>query len=455
MPASMETMASMPEAGKGIFVVGLAYGDEGKGKVVQHKVTRLNQPRNPKLRKRVMRAKGGSNAGHTVVLENGTPFDLHQIPCGIVNPDTRNLIGPGVFLDTTRLKGEIEKLNSKGVEVTPENLAVSGLASLVLPHHLLEDAAREKGSGAQGSTKAGIAFVARDIALRTDLRAEAIKEGNEDLLYRSAYDNIVNSPLLDVGKSEAYSLARDYVGTSMNFEPFITDTVAEMYDYSNQGGVFVMEGVQGFGLDLKYGKHPFVTSSSTTVAGLLEGSGLNHSHVGWVTGVAKAFPSKVGGGPFVAEITDEEILNALRGEPGAPDYEAGVTTGRMRQLGWFDGVMTNRAIQQNNVDGLAITKFDKITKLAELGAKYGFVVSYVLPNGSNTDTFPSSAEVLYGSEPQFEWFEPWEGDISGVRSYRNLPKAGKKIIEFTEDYFGKPVEIIGTGPRADQIIVRN
>lgn len=444
------------EPGKGIFIVGLGYGDEGKGKIVQYKADHLSAPgiNQTSRRKLVKRSRGGSNAGHTVVTEDGIPFDLHQVPCGIVNPNTRNHMDPGVYLDTKKLEEEIAKLRNKGVAVNPDNLAISGLASLVLPHHILEDAAREKGSAAQGSTKAGIAFVARDEALRTDIRAEAIKENNEDLIYRTAYDNMVNSTLLDISKREAYRLAHEYVEKSMQFEPYIADTVAETYGYISDGGVFVVEGVQGFGLDKKYGKHPYVTSSSTTVAGLLEGSGLNHTHVGWVTGVTKAFPSKVGGGPFVAEIDDPVLLDLLRGEEGAPDYEAGVTTGRLRQIGWLDGVMLKRAIVQNGINEIALTKFDKIPLLGKLGMKYQFVTRYVKEDGSSTDIFPGSADVLYKCQPEMEEFDPWEGDISNIRSYRRLPRQAKAIVDFAENYLDVPINVIGTGPRSDQIIIR-
>ncbi|HEX5796774.1 MAG TPA: adenylosuccinate synthetase [Candidatus Saccharimonadales bacterium] len=398
--------------GKATFIVGLQYGDEGKGKIVDYLAEKSDV---------VIRGNGGANAGHTIVQKDGQALALHQIPSGIVYKDVLNIIGNGCFLDPLRLTAEIVEAESKGIKVSSENLKISKSAHLVLPVHKQKDEKREKGGHSQGSTKSGIAFVAADKYLREGIRAEAIGE--------STKDDLVKLGGAEFGEA-AYAIANH-----------LCDSVQLIQDSISSGKKILVEGAQAFGLDINHGKYPYVTSSDTTVSGLLSGSGLNHKQVGKVIGVAKAIPSKVGGGPFVTKIQDENIAAKSRGQKGKVDSEFGATTGREREVGYLDLVVLKRAVEVNGVDEIALTKFDCLKRH---GKTTMVAVAYEF-KGKKITSPPSSGVELYECSPVYEELPTWTDNDS--------PEA-KKYLKFIEDYLKVPVTMLGTGPNRKDLIVR-
>lgn len=397
-------------------VVGLQYGDEGKGKIVDYLAEKSDI---------IVRANGGANAGHTIVRASGEKLALHQIPSGIVYPDKDNIIASGCFLDPVKLVEEIEDARDKGVKVSPENLWISNNVHIVLPIHKEQDAAREKGKDAQATTKSGIAFVAADKALRKGIRGEQVILMSQTELEKLG------------GKEFAESVDK--------IKRYFNETVSYLHSKVEDGNDILLEGAQAFGLDINYGKYPYVTSSDTTVSGLLSGSGLNYRQLDRVVGVAKAIPSKVGGGVFMTRITDEKLGAKLRGEKGKVDSEYGATTGREREVGYLDLVALRGAVKINGVSELVLTKFDCVNRY---GAKTKVAVDYKWQEGTATerDIQPTSDLWLKTAEPIYKEFGTWNDPYS---------KEAKTYIKFIEDYLGVPVTMLGTGPNRQDLIIRS
>jgi adenylosuccinate synthase len=398
--------------GKTTFVVGLQYGDEGKGKIVDYLAEKSEV---------VIRGNGGANAGHTIVLKDGQALALHQIPSGIAYDNTLNIIGNGCFLDPVQLMAEILDAESKGLVISPDNLKISKTAHLVLPIHKQKDEEREKGVRGQGSTKSGIAFVAADKALREGIRAEVIEESTKEDLAKLGGEEFGDA---------AFKLANH-----------LCDSVALIQQAISDKKKVLVEGAQAFGLDVNHGKYPYSTSSDTTVSGLMSGTGINYKQVGRVIGVAKATPSKVGGGPFVTIIKDEKIAAQTRGEKGKVDSEFGATTGREREVGYLDLVALKRAVEINGIDEIALTKFDCVNRH---GATTKVAVAYMF-KGKKVTNPPSSGVELYECEPVYQELPTWQDNSS--------PEANK-FIKFIEDYLGVPVTMIGVGPNRNDLVIR-
>lgn len=415
--------------GKATFVVGLQYGDEGKGKIVD-RLAEVNDV--------VVRGNGGANAGHTIVLPNGKSLALHQIPSGIAYKNTLNIIGNGCFVDPVKLIAEIKDAEAKGIKITQDNLAISSTAHLVLPVHKLQDSLREGGTQAQGSTKAGIAFVAADKALRAGVRCEVILSASEKSLYDLAYKGLVEFGL---AKAEAKTQASEFALAAITISELIKDSVVLLQEQISQDKNVLVEGAQAFGLDINHGKYPFTTSSDTTVAGLMSGTGINYKQVSRVIGVAKAIPSKVGGGTFVTAIQDEAVAEKTRGEKGKVDSEFGATTGREREVGYLDLVALKRAVEVNGVDEIALTKFDCVSRH---GDTTKVAVAYEL-NGKEITTPPSANEELAKCKPVYKDLPTWQDDASAE---------AENYIKFIEDYLGVPITMVGNGPERAQLILR-
>jgi adenylosuccinate synthase len=397
---------------KATFVVGLQYGDEGKGKIVDHLAETYDV---------VVRGNGGANAGHTIVLKNGQALALHQIPSGIVYKNTLNIIGNGCFVDPIKLVGEIEDAKSKGINISPKSLLISEAAHLVLPIHKQRDAERESGDKGQGSTKAGIAFTAADKFLRVGIRAEIIEHSSLEELSEIA--------------------GKEFAECAVRLKDYLCDSVELIQQLLASGKKVLAEGAQAFGLDINHGKYPFVTSADTTVAGLMSGTGINYKQVGRVIGVAKATPSKVGGGPFVTIIKDEKIAGQTRGEKGKVDSEFGATTGREREVGYLDLVALKRAVEVNGVDEIALTKFDCVNRH---GGTTKIAVAYEL-NGEKITSPPSSGAELYECKPTYKEFSTWQDDNSAE---------AENYLKFIEDYLKVTITMVGNGPKRDQLIIR-
>ncbi|MGH7192986.1 MAG: adenylosuccinate synthetase [Candidatus Saccharimonadales bacterium] len=423
-------------------VVGLQRGDEGKGRFVDSVAGEYAI---------VARGNGGANAGHTVVPEGLEPLALHQVPSGIAYPDKLNVIGGGVYLDPRLLVSEIGYIRKAGLQVSAKNLAVSSTAQLVMPHHVGFDALREGGDKPQGSTKTGIAYVASDKYLRQGVRLESIV--TPKVLMELAIEGLVRlNEQLPAGdrrtRSEMEAEARAWVEAAESLGEYMAETVEIINDSLGAGKKVLAEGAQGYWLDINNGMYPAVTSSSTTVAGLLDGLGVSAKHLGKVTGVAKAVKSHVGGGPMVTEIEDKALEDRIRGPLGQTDSEYGATTKRPRRIGYPDLVELRNAVRGDGVDEVAFSKLDHVPRYGE---ELKVAISYTYEGAEHT-TAPASAAALEACRPNYRKCVNWSEDISSIRDYGELPAAARDFVELFESELGVPITRIGVGPGRDQII---
>jgi len=425
-------------------IIGLQRGDEGKGRFVDLAATDYEI---------IARANGGANAGHTVVPKAGSKLALHQVPSGVAYPGKLNIISNGIYLDPVRLLAEMATIREAGLDVSPQNLKISDAAHLVLPHHILLDELREDSSEAQGSTRAGIAFVAADKYLRAGVRLESIREPKA--LLQRVIDGLqkVNArqPKAKQLSSEAIQqAAAGWLKAVQTIEPYMADTAQLVNDCLDSGKHVLAEGAQAFWLDVNHGMYPAVTSSSTTVTGLLDGLGVAPKYLGKVTGIVKAVKSHVGGGPLVTEITDEKLATAVRGPLGKTDSEYGVTTQRPRRIGFPDLVELRNAIRVNGVDELVISKLDHVPRY---GVQVPIATSYNYLS-EQRQTAPSSALALADCTPNYQQLPTWQSDISTVRKFSDLPPEAQAFIQLHEDELGVKVTKVGVGPERSQVILR-
>jgi adenylosuccinate synthase len=425
-------------------IIGGQRGDEGKGRFVDLLANNYSI---------IARGNGGSNAGHTVVPASMQPIALHQIPSGIAYPDKLNIIGNGVYVDPRRLASEIKALREAGMKITTKNLLVSDTAHLVMPHHLALDALREGSSKAQGSTQSGIAYVAGDKYLREGLRLESVADPK--LLFEHAYNALAElnekQPKADQRSlADIKSEIEDWVEATTNLQTYMADTVDVINSRLEAGESVLGEGAQAFWLDINHGMYPSVTSSSTTVNGLLDGLGVSAKHLSKVSLVVKSVKSHVGGGPFVTEITDEKLAAKIRGDSGVVDSEYGATTKRPRRIGYPDIVELKNAIRVNGADEIFLSKLDHLPRY---GSSVKVATGYKF-NGVQRAIAPSSAAALYNCSPVYKEMETWDGSISDVRKYSDLPKAAVAFVELFEKELKLPVTQVGVGAERNQVITR-
>ncbi len=425
-------------------VVGLQRGDEGKGRFVDLVA---------KDYAIIARGNGGSNAGHTVMPDTLEPLALHQVPSGISRPGKLNVIGNGVYVDPRRLVDELADVRAAGFKVSPENLLISDAAHLVLPHHIGLDGLRENSLKAQGSTRSGIAYVAADKYLREGVRLEnawlpkILRERATDGL-RSLNEQLPASKRKS--PVEINEIVEHWLETVETLKPYLADTVEIINNKLNEGEAVLAEGAQAFWLDVNHGMYPSVTSSSTTVAGLLDGLGVSAKHLGKITGVAKSVKSHVGSGPFVTEITDETLANNVRGSFGLADSEYGATTSRPRRIGYPDLVELRNAIRINGIDELALSKLDHVPRY---GKTVKAATSYTY-KGQERLTAPTSALALAECTPNYKTYPTWTHDISEMHDFANLPPEAAAFVKMFEDELKIPVTKIGVGPSRSQVIQR-
>lgn len=417
-------------------VIGLQRGDEGKGRFVDLMAVDYQV---------IARGNGGANAGHTVVPEGIEPIALHQIPSGIAYPDKLNIMGNGMYIDPVKLKAELQDVRDHGLKISPKNLAISDTAHLVMPHHILRDELREAGGSAQGSTKSGIAYVASEKYEREGMRVEQLSGEREDIKAR------ILAALVGVaGKTDPdfEKLADEWLDAAEEMKPYITDTVALIHERIAAGDKVLAEGAQAHWLDINHGMYPAVTSSSTTVAGLLDGLGISAHMIGTVSGVAKAIKSHVGGGPFVTEILDEETSTKIRGPKDKVDSEYGSTTKRPRRIGHFDLVELKNAIEINGVTELIISKMDMVNLYGET---MQVATSYTV-DGAKVDRAPSSALRLENAEANYQEFATWE-NISDLRDAKDLPDEAITFVKAVEKQLNVKVGKLGVGPEREQVVI--
>ncbi|HEY8522073.1 MAG TPA: adenylosuccinate synthase [Gammaproteobacteria bacterium] len=424
--------------GKNVVVLGTQWGDEGKGAVVDVLAERAHA---------VARFQGGHNAGHTLVID-GTKTVLHLIPSGILREGVVCLIGHGVVVSLDALTSEIDALKARGIPVE-ERLRVSAACPLILSSHVALDRARERASGAAaiGTTGRGIGPAYEDKAARRAVRVsdlfmpDALRAKVERLLdlHNFLLERYYGAQPVDVAR-ELDNLAR----LGERVKPLVADVTQTLHDLVAAGRSVLFEGAQGVLLDIDSGTYPFVTSSNTTVGGALTGMGVGPRAIDYVLGIAKAYTTRVGGGPFPTELSDEVGRHLAR-----VGVEFGATTGRPRRCGWFDAVAVKRAARTNGITGLCLTKLDVLDGLEELK----ICVAYRL-DGREIDTPPLLMERLGECEPVYETMPGWTSSTEGITAHDRLPAEARSYLRRIETLVGVPIDLISTGPARDAVIVR-
>ena len=422
---------------RNVVVIGTQWGDEGKGKIVDWLTDRAQG---------VVRFQGGHNAGHTLVIA-GKKTVLHLIPSGILRGSVECYIGNGVVLSPQALVQEMDELEAAGVPVAAK-LKISEACPLILPHHAALDHAREAAKGAQkiGTTGRGIGPAYEDKVARRAIRLQDLlkpvrfAQKLQELLdfHNFVLEKFYKQPKVDFQKTLDESLA-----LAPRLAPLVADVPRGLYEANRAGKNLLFEGAQGSLLDIDHGTYPFVTSSNCVSGAAAAGAGIGPHQLHYVLGITKAYTTRVGGGPFPTELSDDvgELLRQ-RGQ------EFGATTGRPRRTGWFDAAALKRSIQLNGVSGLCITKLDVLDGVEAVKICVGYEVE-----GRMSDILPVGAEELERCVPVYEELPGWQQSTVGVKRYNGLPTPARAYLQRIEELCGVPVDLISTGPDREETIV--
>jgi adenylosuccinate synthase len=420
-----------------VAVIGAQWGDEGKGKIVDWLSERADV---------VVRFQGGHNAGHTLVIGNQT-FKLSLLPSGVVRPGKLGIIGNGVVVDPWALTDEIERLRKQGVAVSPENLRIAENATLILPLHSELDVMREAaaGEGKIGTTGRGIGPAYEDKVGRRSIRVQDLK--NLSTLGPKVDRILVHHNALrrGLGKAEIdkSTLMAELTEIAPKILPYM-DVTWDLLDRERRAGKRILfEGAQGALLDIDHGTYPFVTSSNTVAAQAAIGSGVGPSAIGNVLGIAKAYTTRVGAGPFPTELTDE--IGERLGERG---HEFGVVTGRKRRCGWFDACLVRQTIKVSGISGIALTKLDVLDGFDTLQVCVGYHL-----DGEAINRLPAGHNAQARLEPIYQAFEGWTQSTRGARSWTELPAQAVKYVRTIEELIECPVTLLSTSPERDDTIL--
>ncbi len=420
-------------------VLGLQWGDEGKGKVIDQLAESTDV---------VVRCQGGANAGHTVVV-GGRKTVLHLLPSGILHERATCIIGNGVVVEPKALADELDELSAGGADVA-SRLLISDRAQLVLPCHKALDAAYEqaKGKGKVGTTMRGIGPAYMDKMARTGLRAGDLADPAwiDRLRAHLVAQNRIIAALggRPVEVEQAIITLRPYL---KRMAPLVADTTAWLHRAAAANKTMMFEGAQGVLLDIDHGTYPYVTSSNTGVGGVITGSGLSHRQLGEVIGVVKAYTTRVGGGPFPVELANE--TGGKGDEIRRRGGEFGATTGRPRRCGWLDLAAVGFACRLNGVDSIALTKLDILDPETVLPV----CVAYEL-DGKRLDGVPANLNELARVKPIYETLPGWQASTVGVQRWQDLPAKARDYVAFIEKTLGVPVKWIGTGPGREATVCR-
>ena len=422
-----------------VVLIGAQWGDEGKGKATDVLGDRVGY---------VVRYQGGNNAGHTVVTPDGEKYALHLIPSGILTPGCTPVIGNGVVIDPGVLLAELGGLEERGVDTS--RLVISADAHLIMPHHRALDRVTERhlGKARIGTTGRGIGPAYGDKVARIGIRIQdlldpgifrakleaALREKNQVLV------KVYNRKAVDVNE-----VVEEYLGYGETLAPRIVDTRLLLADALDRGEWVLLEGSQGTLLDVDHGTYPFVTSSSPTAGGAAVGSGIGPTRISRVVGILKAYTTRVGSGPFPTELNDEwgEFLRKHGGE-------VGVTTGRDRRCGWFDAVIARYACRVNGITDFFLTKLDVLTGMDEVP----ICVAYDI-DGTRYDEMPMTQTAFHHARPVYEQMPGWWEDISGCRTFADLPTNARAYVDRLEELAGAPMSVLGVGPGRDQNVLVN
>ena len=421
-----------------VVVVGAQWGDEGKGKIVDWLSIGADV---------VVRYQGGHNAGHTLVIGDKV-FKLALLPSGIVRPGKLSVIGNGVVLDPYHLAGEIEKLRGQGVAISPANLKIAENVPLILSLHRDLDAHRENMDGVGvkiGTTKRGIGPAYEDKVGRRAIRLMDLSEPDslDERIMRllSHHDPLWRG--LGLTPPKAADIKRELMEIAPKVLPYMVPTHMLLDAERRAGKRILFEGAQGVWLDVDHGTYPFVTSSNTVASNAATGVGLGPRAIGYVLGIAKAYTTRVGGGPFPTELDD--ATGRLIGERG---QEFGTNTGRPRRCGWFDAVLARQSVIVSGIDGLALTKLDILDgfETIKIGTHYEL-------DGKIIDYVPASQGAQARIKPVYETIEGWQGTTRGARSWADLPAQAIKYVRRIEELVGAPVALLSTSPQRDDTIL--
>ncbi|MCW6112250.1 adenylosuccinate synthase [Clostridium sporogenes] len=420
------------------IVLGAQWGDEGKGKMTDYLAENADV---------VVRFQGGNNAGHTVVVGE-KEYKLHLIPSGILYNDKLNVIGNGVVLDPKALFEEISYLESLGVDIKPDRLIISDRAHVIMPYHRVLDGIKERARGNKdiGTTGKGIGPSYTDKMERSGIRVCDLihKEVLEEILKETL--EIKNKIITEVFGGEALDyneIYNEYLGYAEKLRPFVKDISVIVNKKIKEGKEVLFEGAQGTLLDIDYGTYPYVTSSSTIAGGVCIGAGVGPTAITNAVGIAKAYTTRVGKGPFPTELLDK-TGDWIR-EKG---HEFGVTTGRARRCGWLDLVILKTSARVSGLTSFAVTKIDTLAGLDTLKVCTGYIL-----NGEIIDYVPASLEDLAKCEPIYEEFEGWDDSIANARCYEDLPENAVKYLKKIEDFTETKVSIVSVGPKRDQTMM--
>ncbi|KJG12225.1 adenylosuccinate synthetase [Photobacterium iliopiscarium] len=428
-----------------VVVLGTQWGDEGKGKIVDL----LTEDA-----KYVVRYQGGHNAGHTLVID-GEKTVLHLIPSGILRDNVKCIIGNGVVLSPDALMNEMGPLEARGIPVR-ERLFLSEACPLILPYHIALDQAREaaRGKKAIGTTGRGIGPAYEDKVARRGLRVG-------DLFDKAAFAE----KLKDVMAYHNFQIEHYYHAEPVSYEEvlekvlsqadlltsMVIDVTKELDDARLRGDKIMFEGAQGTLLDIDHGTYPYVTSSTTTAGGVAAGSGFGPRYLGYILGIAKAYCTRVGAGPFPTELYDGlEKQDPIGKHLGTVGNEFGATTGRLRRTGWFDAVAMRRAVQINSISGFCLTKLDVLDGLKELKICTG----YKTKSGEILEVSPMAADAYEDLELIYETMPGWSETTFGAKTLDALPQAALDYIARIEELTGVPIDIISTGPDRNETIIK-
>lgn len=422
-----------------VAIIGTQWGDEGKGKIIDLLAERADF---------VVRFQGGNNAGHTLVV-NGNKYIFHLIPSGILHRSSVCMIGNGVVIDPSVLLEEIRKLEENNIPVSRGKLVISPRAHVIMPYHKALDVAREerKGKNKIGTTGRGIGPCYEDKVARNGIRMEDLLDKKtllEKLERVLEEKNFLLKYYYNQEPFSAEAIAEEYAGYGQRLAPFIDDVSVKLDLARRDDKNILFEGAQGTHLDIDHGTYPYVTSSNTVAGNVCCGSGVGPLVLDQIIGVAKAYTTRVGGGPFPTELNDD--LGKWFRERGG---EYGATTGRPRRCGWFDATMVRVAKRLNGLTSLAITKLDVLTGLETIRIATG----YRYKGQTISNALPSQLAAFSEWQPEYIELPGWKEDIRNVRRYEDLPRETRKYVETIKELVELPVSIISVGPGRDETIM--
>ena len=419
-----------------VVVIGAQWGDEGKGKITDL----LSKSADV-----VVRYQGGVNAGHTVVVDDQT-FKLHLIPSGILYPSTECIIGSGTVIDPKVLIQELDQLEA--LKISTANLLISETAHVTMPYHRLIDQASEERRGIHkiGTTKRGIGPTYADKSERTGIRIVDLMDAEsleKKLRWTVNYKNAILEKLYDLSPLDPEEVIEEYRGYAERLRPHVVDSSLRIYEAYRQRRNILFEGAQGTLLDLDHGTYPYVTSSNPVAGGACVGAGVGPTMIDRVIGVAKAYTTRVGEGPFPTELHGE--IGELLCDRGA---EFGTTTGRKRRCGWFDAVIGRYAVRINGLDCLAITKLDVLDELAEIKVCVAYEIE-----GQRCLDLPSNTRHFARCQPIYETVPGWQKSTAECRTLEDLPPQALAYLEFLAELMEVPIAIVSLGASRNQTII--